>query len=278
MVKFNRRGQFVGLGLLAVASFALAGASISGSISQAPPPVSDKVASYVASPPPPPTAKVINLPATKRPTLAASLGLLADPAREWRLTVLGDSTGNDTNEWTFRLAEQLSSIYDRPVVMHRWLDGAAYSKEVTIGAGTNAPIHIWNGSVPGSTAVYAQKHLKEMLRKDSDLLIMNYGHNYTGTWNAETATLRTVSMVDELVGPKAMLFMLQNPQRPETSKSVAVTDLIRGMVTRAKYEYVDVYKAFKDSGKPASLMLDNIHPNPAGSQVWADAVAAKLSL
>lgn len=206
------------------------------------------------------------------------MGLLGDQGRAWTLNVLGDSTGNDSDEYVFLLAQQLSDIYNRPTIIHVWADGKGYAKEVPVGGGENAPIHIWNGSVPGQTGAYAKKNIDEMARKDADLIIVNYGHNYSGAWNAQTITRQLVTLLDQKIGAKPMLFMLQNPWSPETPGSTAVAGAMREIVTGSKYEYVDVYKAFKDTGKAASLMHDHIHPNPAGSQVWADAVASKLSL
>lgn len=270
-----KKPAIVGLALLAAASVGVAGFSLV-SATEAPPTASPAVASYLANPPKP-TEEVATLPATKRPTVASAVGLLGDPGRKWTLNVLGDSTGNDSNEYVFLLAEQLSAIYDRPVLMHRWLDGK-YAPAVRIGEGVNAPIHIWNGSVPGTTGEYALDHMEAMAVKSADLVILNYGHNYKGGWNAETVTLHLVKAVDEQIQPKAMLFMFQNPQNPETPGPLAAATTIRGMVTAGKYEAVDVYKAFKDTGNVPSLMLDSIHPNPAGSKVWADAVAKRLSL
>lgn len=268
---FAPKWQYIGLGSLAVATAVSVTLVLTSEPEQVP--VSDVIASYAASPPAP-SQRVVTLPAVTRPPVAAAVGLLDDPTREWTLTVLGDSTGNDTNEYVFLLAKQLSDAHNRPVIIHRWTNDA-YESEMRIGAGRYAPLHIWNGSVPGTTGEYALDHLEAIAPK-ADLTILNYGHNYKGAWNTETVTLQLVNAVDGQHGNGAMLFMFQNPQNPETPDSEATSQKIREMVTTANYEAVDVYQAFKATGDIAPLMHDNIHPNPAGSQVWADAVAAKL--
>lgn len=253
--------------VLTIAALTLAGCA------HTPPPVSDAVASYYSNPPEPTLGKV-SLPQTARPKVADASALLADPAREWSMTLLGDSTGNDSNEFTFILAKQMSDHYDRPVIMHRWLEGG-YTKDVTIGAGPNAPIHIWNGSVTGSTGDYAVDHMEKIAHK-ADLVMINYGHNYKSSWAAETITLRLVRELDQRISATAMLFVFQNPQNPESAYSTDVRNKIRSMTTDAGYESIDVYQAFKDTSNVGALMLDSVHPNPAGSKVWADAVSSVL--
>lgn len=252
---------------LGVAALTLAGCA------HTPPPVSDTVASYYSDPPEPTLGKV-SLPQTARPKVADAVALLGDPAREWSMTLLGDSTGNDSNEFAFILAKQMSDHYDRPVIMHRWLEGG-YTKDITIGAGQNAPIHIWNGSVTGSTGDYAVDNAAKIAHK-ADLVVVNYGHNYKSSWAAETITLRLVRETDQRIGATAMLFIIQNPQQPESGYSTDVRNQIRSMTTEAGYEFVDVYQAFKDTGNVGGLMLDSVHPNPAGSKVWADTISSVL--
>ncbi|MEV4991195.1 SGNH/GDSL hydrolase family protein [Pseudarthrobacter sp. LMD1-1-1.1] len=193
------------------------------------------------------------------------------------MVVFGDSTGNDSDEFVFLLAKQMSDHYNRPVLMHRWIN-SAYTAPLTIGAGGNAPINIWNGSVPGQTGDYALTNLAKMAPDGLavDLVMMNYGHNYKGVWNAEQTTLKLAQAVDDKLGAKAMLYMLQNPENPEADNSAAVVNLFRNLTKDSGYEAVDVYAAFKAKGDIAPLLVDNIHPNPAGSKVWADAVAPKL--
>lgn len=276
-IREKRLQVLANVGLIALAA-ATAGVVASATLSggSTPPPVSDKVAEYYSNPPQPTTEKAL-LPQTPRPTVTEATELLNDPAREWSLMVFGDSTGNDTDEFVFLLAERMSDHYNRPVIMHRWVD-AGYVAPLTIGAGGNAPIHIWNGSVPGQTATYATKNLEKMAPEgvDVDLVMVNYGHNYKGTWSAEQATLELAQALDDRLGAKAMLYMLQNPQNPETEDSAAVVSMLRKLTTDSGYETADVYSAFKATGDIGPLMVDNLHPNPAGGKVWAEAVAAKL--
>ena len=274
--KLAPKWQYIGLGALALATAGSVSFALADSREQ--PPVSDAIASYAASAPAQPTREPARLPATARPAVAAAVGLLNDPAREWNMTLLGDSTGNDINEFTFILAQQMTVAYNRPVIVHRWTDGLGYSEEKRFGFGGGAPIHIWNGSAPGKTGGYAVDNLKVIAPAGSDLTIVNYGHNYKATWGLDSGMIQLVQSLDQQNGPTPMLFILQNPQHPETPGSAAIVERLRTLTSEGGYEVVDVYKAFKDAGDIAPLMLDSIHPNPAGSKVWADAVAAKLGV
>ncbi|HEY8702441.1 MAG TPA: SGNH/GDSL hydrolase family protein [Arthrobacter sp.] len=211
-----------------------------------------------------------------RPSAASSVALLADSTRDWNVVILGDSTGDDLDEFPFLAAEQLRSAHGRTVSVHRWMDGKGYSGEFTASGG-NAQIHIWNGSVAGTTATYGASNLAAMAPAGADLVIVNYGHNYADPSQAKDGVSRLLEKIDERFGTPPVLVVIQNPRNPETPQSLAVVEQLRALAATRGYEVVDVYKAFKETGDVRPLLLDDIHPSPAGSRLWAETLMKWLS-
>jgi lysophospholipase L1-like esterase len=191
--------------------------------------------------------------------------------------LLGDSTGDDVDEFPFLAAEQLSSAHGRTVIVHRWLDGKGYSSEFTANGGGNAQIHIWNGSVAGTVGVYALVNLVAMAPAGADLVIINYGHNYAGPSQAKDGLSGLLERIDEQFGTPPVLVVIQNPKYPETPGSLGVVEQIRAVAATRGCEAVDVYKAFKETGDVRPLLVDDTHPSPAGSKLWAAVLMKWLS-
>lgn len=213
-----------------------------------------------------------------RPAAASAVSLLADPVRDWNVVVLGDSTGDDTDEFPFLAAQQLGSAHNRPAIVHRWADGRGYGDESTFPARTDAAaIHIWNGSVSGSVGAYAANNLRAMTPAGADLVLINYGHNYGGPEQARDGLSQLLEDIDEHLGHPPILVIIQNPKNPETALSSAIIGQVRDTASAYSCETVDVHRAFKDAGDPEPLLLDDTHPSPVGSKVWADAVVKALS-
>ncbi len=213
-----------------------------------------------------------------RPAASSSVSLLADPTRVWNVVVLGDSTGDDTDEFPFLAAQQLGSAHNRPVIVHRWADGRGYGAESTFPGGRDAaPIHIWNGSVSGSVGMYAANNLEAMTPAGADLVLVNYGHNYAGAQQAKEGISQLLEDIDGHLGRPPILVIIQNPRNPETVSSSAIGGQVRDTASAYFCETVDVHRAFTEAGDPGHLLLDHVHPSPAGSKVWAEAVVKALS-
>jgi lysophospholipase L1-like esterase len=194
------------------------------------------------------------------------------------MVVLGDSTGDDTDEFPFLAAQQLASEYNRPVIVHRWADGRGYGEESAFPGGPDAAaIHIWNGSVSGSVGSYAASNLTAMTPAGADLVLINYGHNYAGPQEAKAGISQLLEVIDERLGRPPVLVTIQNPKNPETVLSSAIVEQVRATAMEHVCETVDVHRAFKDAGDLDLLLLDDTHPSPAGSKVWAAAVVKALS-
>ena len=228
-----------------------------------------------SEPEPEPESRLV--PSSRQAT-ASSVSLLADPTREWNLVVLGDSTGDDPDEFPFLAAEQLGTVYNRPAIVHRWIGDRGYGEEATFPSGRDAaPIHVWNGSVSGSVGMYAANNLEAMTPAGADLVLINYGHNYAGPQQAREGISQLLEDIDIHLGRPPILMIIQNPKNPETVLSSAITGQVRSTASAYSCETVDVYSVFKNAVDPDRLLLDDTHPSPAGSKVWADTVVKALS-
>lgn len=222
-------------------------------------------------------------PATKTPpTAAQAVTLLDQPTRPWTLTVLGDSTGNESTEWVYLLGRQLSAKYSRPVVIHDWsIDTNNYSGQTPVGGGGNAPITVWNGSASGMTAGYSLQNFAAMAPQQPDLVIVNHGHNEP---SADVALSEVGSLFNRVASawpqPPAMALVLQNPRTDATAAvQEQVVQALRTHYADSKVSLIDAHAAFQNSGKlPTLLNPDGKHPNAAGERLWAQTVETALGV
>ena len=224
--------------------------------------------------------------------------------RDVHIMVLGDSTGNATDEWAYLMAQWLAAQCPTHTVKYRlWGSGdgstqvwGAYSTLQT-GTGPALPysgtpftIHIDNCSVSGVNTFYtmsAREHLVWEAGRDYDLLITNYGHNL-GTGQLENIALPewiSAAAYWRQKCPRAgMLITLQNPRQSSTSDvntngSAASARMVAAWRTCADLfgaGVVDVFTAFNTHPDYASLMADETHPNATGSALWLEQVKAAM--
>ncbi|MBT2485007.1 MULTISPECIES: SGNH/GDSL hydrolase family protein [unclassified Microbacterium] len=193
------------------------------------------------------------------------------------ISVIGDSTGNDTDEWVAGWAEHLTRN-DATVVVNFWDPTAgAYKKRVVYGRGEREVV-IWNGSVPGQPADAALPILEKLQPESPNLIIYNFGHN-DGTLPTGTALQKlTTAALARWGSSAALAATLQNPgtgaQAAESDhgrRSVAEWARLHDVPT------IDVYAAFiADPQWATDLMRDAAHPNEIGSRLWAETVADTL--
>jgi len=209
--------------------------------------------------------------------------LLKDPQRVWTLGVLGDSTGNGTDEWVYLTAEAMSVKYHRPVTIHNWnIDNNTYADATVVGEGAGKPIVIWNGSASGKNMEYSYQHRAVMIPEQPDLVIVNHGHNLGTAQEARVGSYKLVDWVTNAWEKSpAVAVTLQNPRTDKVAdKHAAVVQSLRDQWTGAPVALIDAWKAFKDATPNTASLLrdDSFHPNPAGEVVWAEAVKRALGV
>lgn len=193
------------------------------------------------------------------------------------VSVLGDSTGNSDTEWVALWAQHLAE--SATVTVHFWDDVAgSYGAPVVYGEG-DRQIEIWNGALPGRTADDGLAAIEALQPAAPGLLILNYGHNQAAT-PIGAGLANIVSSTEtrwELEGVPTVA-IIQNPARGDRAALTAGSqDAVIAWAAEEGIPTVNVRDAFlANPNWAAEWMTDVVHPNDAGSVVWADAVIAAL--
>jgi hypothetical protein len=118
----------------------------------------------------------------RRSMLSVLTGRMKRNTEDVVLSVLGDSTGNDTTEWVRLVASWLASRYPAYTVLHRlWNDtNQNYDTATTVQTGNGShTLTIYNASTPGMAANYSTARLGAQVPVTPTAFIINYGHNST---------------------------------------------------------------------------------------------------
>jgi hypothetical protein len=198
------------------------------------------------------------------------------------ILVVSDSTGNETTEWVYRLAQKLADENSSIQVNYYLWNVASndYSSPVVIGSGAIV-VSLYNAAVSGSRPDYFYgSRFSTMVEGFSalDLVIINHGHNLI-TQSADVDTLR--KRTPQLLELPAMLlrkyegfglvYVAQNPRRDDNSYEPVYRAIVESAgLTGA--DLADVYSEFIKAGKPASFYNDNIHPSFEGQTLFLDKI------
>lgn len=209
--------------------------------------------------------------------------------------IVGDSTGNATNEWVYLTVQWLAAKFPAYTVnYYLWNEGGNAwpgSSPTVVQTGSGAQtLTVWNGSIPGSKTGYFQGSRFPSVVKAADLVTVSYGHNQGGPVNTDSLRQfqrnKYLSFVDEVasVNPNAgVVLILQNPSvdgafsHDEEWQAQRATQYAQAAAYRG-WGVVNVLRAFYEYGNWAADLTDpdGIHPSPAGSQLWAAQVQAAL--
>lgn len=187
------------------------------------------------------------------------------------ISVLGDSTGNDLNEWVRLWAEDLADD-GATVTMHRWdAEELTWLDEPFVTGEGARQVTIWNGAHPGASPLIAQEN-PALFPDQADLLLANYGHNGSSS-DVQSGLSFILDTANEKWGEPAVAMVVQNPATGEYEDSSAANQAVVREVSQSRsLPVIDVRAAFEDSGDASALLFDDLHPNEEGSQVWAEAV------
>lgn len=189
------------------------------------------------------------------------------------VSVLGDSTGNASGEWVDLWAQRLAS--DHAVTEHLINSTLLEWSSATNDYGTGPAVTIWNAGVPGAAAEYPIPRLGKLQPEKPDLVIYSLGHNNSADNIADQMGDLTAA-VQKRWGDVPEVAILQNPRTFRGEDHEQTIPALRDWALFSRTPFVDVHAAF--AGRPlGSLLLDDgIHPNGAGSALWAQTVAKAL--
>lgn len=180
-----------------------------------------------------------------------------------RVLVLGDSTGNGSEDWVSQWGQQAQM----PVALWDTAGEAGYVDETE-------ETRIWSGAMNRGTADYPLDHDAMWPAQDPDLVLLNYGH-YEESGDAAAEGLEELSeQVADRYPEAPVVVVLQNPQADDANEPTrtAIADWAEG----AGLPTIDVAAAFEDADSAQELLDGEINPSVAGSQLWAETVAEVL--
>lgn len=210
------------------------------------------------------------------------------------LTVLGDSTGDETNvqgRWPLLLAQNLAAMFPAYTVNFRqWnlINGTIYdplgtnqSRVLHVGTGTgNAGgpfvLDFYNGSASGTAPAYNIDVSRWIYMNPAvpDLVIVNHGHNMVGSTGAQANYLlyQLTRAIRERYPSAGLIVTAQNPMN--LGQADQANDLLRArsfiaFAARENYGLINVLQPFLNNPTfNANWLLDGLHPNAAGSLIW----------
>jgi lysophospholipase L1-like esterase len=203
------------------------------------------------------------------------------------VALLGDSTGNDSNEWWRLFLADLSAEYPRlRVESSRWAGSTQkYVVDATLPASAPSPtlLTAFNGSVSGTTFDYQAARLPAMLPVVPDVVFLSSSHNYSTVDAASYAsTVRTlVAAVRSLHPATAIVAVSQNPQTAPREQWRIDAQLSRQTELRIEaarngWDYLPVLETFLAEPEQGRTYVqdDGLHPTVSGetngSRLWAD--------
>lgn len=275
-----RRNRFLAAAVLA------ATVAVSTGCASSPPPVSQKVQDYYDANKDRPLGG--SAPASTAPTAppvavgfdVASMKTATATNPSVVISVLGDSTGNAKGEWVDLWAKHLAS--SASVTVHFWDQNAEdWSPNPTYYPGAaGRSIEIWNGSQPGAMADYPATRMKVMQPAKPDFTILSFGHNGSTSSIGPSLLATTNAITTQWGGKIPTVAILQNAAgEPRTGQTNSNQAALKQWATNSGTPLIDVRAAFDSVANISTVLVDDgtgVHPNPAGSQLWVDAVIATL--
>lgn len=217
------------------------------------------------------SATTSSSPSSSSPTQAKGEWTMGDARKAFarddsHTLVLGDSTGNATDEWVHQWAQS----EELPVATWQTESESGYDVDFE-------ETRVWSGAMFEATADYPAEHWDEIWPpEDPDLVMLSYGHFHESPEGATDALESLRADIAERAPKAPIVVVLQNPQAEDanapTREAIADWAKDKGLPT------IDIAKAFEESEQaPEDLRLDNIDPSWAGSQLWAQTVGEALA-
>jgi lysophospholipase L1-like esterase len=201
--------------------------------------------------------------------------------------ILGDSTGNETTEWVYLTAQWLAGQFPAVTVLYRlWNDtNQNYDAATTVQTGTGSrTLTIYNGSTSGQNAAYSVTRIALQIPVTPHAITVSYGHNEGSTNGAGYRPLlyALTRQLEDWFPTASLIVTAQNP-RAATDANYSL-DLSRAQATielaaTEGYGLVNATQAFLNTANYATTLLigDGLHPNGAGSALWASLVQQRTT-
>jgi len=223
----------------------------------------------------PSTSATASSTPTASPTgLALANSILSAPSGA-SVLVIGDGTGDATNEWVAVWArDHLATNATVSYSAWGWVS-SQYATAVRYGT-TGQTIDVWNASVRSPDMALEPARIAQAWQTSS-LVLLSYGHRRTpATITAQMDAVLAAIRAKNATVP--IVVMIQNPDRADTETIQREnTQKIQAWAGAHGFATVDIYSAFMADPTPRNTMVESDgSPSPQGSQLWATTLAEAL--
>lgn len=228
-------------------------------------------------------------------TFSSAATLLDSKIDDTSIVILTDSTGDAVDEWPYLLADgNYAAARPEYTVKICYFSGVSYGALTTLQNGTGTKtVTFYVAAVAGTAADYFAGELFDIavITPDPDLIFVSYGHNgdvqgvgpFTITPTRQLSFFNSLADKIEKNMPTTPVFMIgQNPSTQDNGTNPAGTNdgfmetrlkVLRPFAAQRGWRFINVHGAFLESDTPlADLLVDDVHTNTAGAQLWADTV------
>lgn len=275
----KKRLQIIGLGVLALVTAILVilslpqvrNPSVQALPAEAPTVTLPK--SDPTTPGPTPSAEAEATPAV--PTGLPGVAALLASDDDVSVLVLGDGSGNETDEWVHLWAtEHLAE--SRKVAYKSWnAERETWRSAGTTGTGPMTTV--WNASMTAPDLRTEDDRVADVWQP-ADVVLLSYGHrNSANSIDPRlTAIRKAIKAQDENV---TILVMIQNPDPVATEVTQReTTQAVKKWAAEAGLDTVNIYDAFVADPAPRYQLVEaDGSPSPVGSALWAATFAKALA-
>lgn len=271
--------SILGLAVLTVATFVLVFLAFQKQRTPPSQAAPAPVVTQTSSPSPSPSPSVS--PASPSPSAPARDGLagiadIMDSPDGASVLVIGDGSGNQTDEWVSVWARD--HLAEDATVYYRVWDRTTgkYADAVKHGS-SDREVAVWNASVSAPDMASEPDRIGNAWQ-DADVVLLSYGHR-------QSAEEISSQMDDALAAVRAqnksvpVAVLIQNPDRANTeSAQRETTSEIKKWADAEGFPTVDIYTAFiDDPARRNDLVEQDGSPTPEGSILFAKVLAQALA-
>lgn len=236
------------------------------------------------------------------PSVSKFLNKVRNKTSSVSILVNSDSTGNESGEWVYLLAQWMATEYPEYTIRYRvWNTSTnAYDAPVNINNGTGTYfIDIWNFAVSGATPKHIlgkyfingcvninNTSIYTDVSSDVDLIITNHGHNIyvVSQAQAELSYGDSIESILTIHNNCSVIGIKQNPRRDDNGAEPKHR-AVESYILRRGFALANVYEKFIALNKSPSLYADNIHPStglgnnesPTGTRLFLESITDILS-
>lgn len=213
-----------------------------------------------------------------QPKLELVGNLLSTGIADICFLLMGDSTGNGTDEWFYLTMKWLASKYPKYTFMYKlWNDASQnYDNPVIMQIGSGAgTVTVLNASKSGANMAYSADNTRFELQTPifPNITFISYSHNEGDNVNYTIQYNNFIAKILNKYPNTLITCVTQNPQFAPNHYPEAHAirnEQICDLAIAGGYGLIDAYHAFVDSGIASTLtnQIDGTHPVESGSELW----------